>query len=1129
MLRPVSHPFFRYLTIGLVAVAILFAALAARLAMGPMSVSIVNPFVERALDASMKDYRVRISDAIVRWAGEENRVNLRFDTVRLLDRNGAVITTVPEMEVALSLSALARGLVAPAEVSIFGPTATLVRQRDGRIQLGFAETEEHDERSTAFFDGLVKALRRAPTQGDRLSYLNRFSIRNAALTFYDAKTGSVWRAPHARMTLARTTDGAVATLDARVGEKGKPMTLNASASFARTSDQATITLRFDGLTPARLATRDGTLRALAGMETPMRGEALLALSPEGHVSEGRFSVFVEPGRFIVPGLPSVVLALRAAEARGVYRPGSDTIVLEQLSYDAGTNRGSVTGEAKLTRGGAGHVRAVSFNLEVRDVALDMPEVFSEPGRIDHVGVKADLDLDARVLMLNDVAVRTGDARFDFRGRIDDTPEGTAADINGTIENLALADFARLWPIGPAHGARDWIVANVPKGVINNGVLKITAAPGELKGPKLADSVVNLTFDYRDLELRYIRGLTPITNASGHANLTGNTFTLTMDDGRIADLVVSDGTFFIGDLALRRGPSDIALRVRGPAPSLLAVLDMPPLGYPTRFGIAPDRVKGTVDGMLKAVVPLKRDLKFADVTLAADVGVQQFVVPAIYRDFGIDGGTARFRVDNDGLNATGDVIAGGYPAQIAWREDFKPETEISTRVTLETRLDAPGRARAAIPLDSYLQGMTPVSVALEGRGTKVRRVTLDGDLTPARALLPELGWSKEPGEAGRVRFALDLADGNALDFQKLDISGPGLAIKGNVTLGPGGTLLAATLDPVRAGPDNQARLSAKRDSAGALKARLEGEALDLSGLVERWRQDMESPTPAAEGADKPVTRTPFALEARLNRLTLAHDVVLTGLDARFAQNTHDLTEVALRAGYATGGTLRASLAPGGIGERFLTVNSDDAGRLMAGLSITDRVKGGTLKLLARLPEAPQTGKAEPANGRLTVEGFRVMRMPILAKLLTVGSLGGMSDLLNGEGIAFERLEAPFTLSASKVTLGAARAYGPAVGITMEGAVPRGAGAGSLDLKGTLVPAYTLNTFLGYVPMLGPLLVSRKGEGVIGYTYAISGAPEDPRVFVNPLSALAPGFLRRIFQIGDANTAQREGEPKAGTPE
>ena len=152
-----------------------------------------------------------------------------------------------------------------------------------------------------------------------------------------------------------------------------------------------------------------------------------------------------------------------------------------------------------------------------------------------------------------------------------------------------------------------------------------------------------------------------------------------------------------------------------------------------------------------------------------------------------------------------------------------------------------------------------------------------------------------------------------------------------------------------------------------------------------------------------------------------------------------------------------------------------------------------------------------SGTLKIDDFRVVNAPVLARLLTVGSLQGISDLLSGEGIQFTHLDVPFWYEKGKLGIEDGRAAGPAIGLTMQGVVDRKQKL--TELNGTIVPAYTINSVLGKVPVLGQLLVSRPGEGLFGFTYNIAGGTSDPQVTVNPLSALAPGFLRRIFQLGE----------------
>ena len=97
----------------------------------------------------------------------------------------------------------------------------------------------------------------------------------------------------------------------------------------------------------------------------------------------------------------------------------------------------------------------------------------------------------------------------------------------------------------------------------------------------------------------------------------------------------------------------------------------------------------------------------------------------------------------------------------------------------------------------------------------------------------------------------------------------------------------------------------------------------------------------------------------------------------------------------------------------------------------------------------------------------------------------------------------------ITIQNARAVGPAVGATAEGYIDRPKSL--LSLKGSISPALLgINTVLGNIPLLGDILTSKKGEGILGVTYTASGSAEEPKISVNPLAMLTPGILRRIFE-------------------
>ena len=152
---------------------------------------------------------------------------------------------------------------------------------------------------------------------------------------------------------------------------------------------------------------------------------------------------------------------------------------------------------------------------------------------------------------------------------------------------------------------------------------------------------------------------------------------------------------------------------------------------------------------------------------------------------------------------------------------------------------------------------------------------------------------------------------------------------------------------------------------------------------------------------------------------------------------------------------------------------------------------------------------PLVGNLIINEFHIINAPILAKLLTIATLTGALELLGGQGLPFDQLHAPFIYRDGKITLNKARASSFSLGLTLDGDINRN--DGTADLKGTIIPAYVLNSFVGHVPVIGDILTGGDGQGVFAATYHAQGPLDDVTISVNPLTALAPGILRDLFNL------------------
>ena len=154
------------------------------------------------------------------------------------------------------------------------------------------------------------------------------------------------------------------------------------------------------------------------------------------------------------------------------------------------------------------------------------------------------------------------------------------------------------------------------------------------------------------------------------------------------------------------------------------------------------------------------------------------------------------------------------------------------------------------------------------------------------------------------------------------------------------------------------------------------------------------------------------------------------------------------------------------------------------------------------------KNKITSARLKIYDFKLKELPGLTKLLTLASLQGIADTLSGEGIRFNDFEMKYKSNKKLMTIDEIYALGPAISILMDGYIEKDK---LVSLRGTLVPATTINKVIGSIPLLGNILVGKKaGEGVFGVSFKIKGPPKDLKTSVNPIKTLTPRFITRTLE-------------------
>jgi hypothetical protein len=715
------------------------------------------------------------------------------------------------------------------------------------------------------------------------------------------------------------------------------------------------------------------------------------------------------------------------------------------------------------------------------------------------------------------------------------------DLKGTLDDLTLPELLDVWPLPVADGAREWVVENMQGGRVFDGQYAVNIPDGMLArlddGTPLPEEAVNFTFRMDGTDVNYIDGMPPVGDVSGHAKLTGDTFEAWIDSGTIQldearDVALREGHFIKHELDNKKKPGVIDFTVAGKTSDLLGLLDHDPLNLIGKFGLDPMKVAGTgrINGHI--VLPLVKEVTFDDVDFSGKAQAANIAIPNIQPDISVTGGALSIDVTRSGMSATGKVsLNGAGPFDLQWKERFTRGKGPSSQYRLIGVLDDAGRKALDLSLGNVISGPMNIDASLSGNGKSVKDVSVAADVTKSTVRAPVLGWTKKPGRAATVSADITLLDDGGYRIAGLDMKGDRIDLRGSLTLGAEGELRAADLPVVKLGPKNDFMLRTSKGTASDLRIDITGRSIDSTGLLgagagEEDSKDAKPELPIREAAKDAARR--IRVVARLAELRGEGDLLLKApaADLTFVDGRLYLAD--LSATDPDGKKISGSVKIDAEGKRRLRLDALGAGALIGVLGITESVSGGELMAEGVFLD----DKISPSLvGRVTMDKFRIVNAPVLANLLTVGSLTGIRDTLAGEGIFFKRMEMPFVLDGSQVKVDDARASGPAIGITASGTVEMADNV--LSLEGTLVPAYTINSILGEVPLLGPLIVGRKGEGIFGFTYRIRGSADNPDVLVNPLSVVAPGFLRRLFEFGSQVPDKKEkaetGQSEAPAPD
>jgi hypothetical protein len=1091
------------------AAAILFFIVGAaiRLLVGPLSLGPLGNTLPNAIAEALPGVRVQYDTAAIQWSRDQSRVNLVILGARVFDDEGRIIAQAPEADIDLAAGPLLQGKAVVTRITLVGVQLTLVRTVNGGLRLGIEKDKSQHDILSRISDAIT-------LRSDKSSALQAFAIRHARLAFYDEPTGLFFVAPKANFRVMTAGSNLAASFDAALEISGHPAHVTGEFTIPPKKGPVKGAIAFTGLDLRALGTESASFAKVRHIGLAVDASASFVVQGV-HLISVDFGATAK-GAIDVPGLEHGPLQVRSIQVVGRYEGATGRLLVDDATLKAAGTSAHLTGQAELIRDAAGLLSRVRYEAIADKISISMPGVLPAPVSLRTISARGDYWPELGKIAVDQLSAGGGPLSFQARGSILlIRGKAPAIDATGQLGAIGIRDLMHYWPLRVGTGARAWIDKNIFAGSMGAVQFEAHFPAGMLDADELPDEALKVTIPLFGIEANYLQGLTHLSQLRGLATLTGDTFSAKIESGRIGAIALNQGRVVITSLHIPESPGAFAAHVSGSMPDILALVNMKPLNYATRFGINVAETRGSAGIDLSFRMPMRKDLRVDDVGIAINAKTTGFAIP-IGEHARLSDGVVNFTISNAKLHANGTATLADSKLAIDWNEDFRTSDPVTTRIQVKGSLDAGSRSALNFRASDFLKGPTPMTARLLGHRGALSSADMTLDLTPSVLGLDLIGLRKPAGTAASAQVTATFGPDSTIRTETLSISGPGIAANGSATFDKAGHLTQLTFPAVRFGPANDFSFALARSQSGQ-EISIRGKSLDGSRFAGQGRKSQDA-VGGSGGAE--ALEGPFHIAAKLDRVILREGV-------NIASFSLDVTGVGDRpATLSMSGSLsRTASISGEItssdGGRRMTFTTNDAGLLARGLLGFTSLKGGRVDLTATLPGKATDIEAKDGSnvdyqGKLTARDFKVLNQPFLTRLFSAGSLDGLINLMQDKGIAVDKFEIPFSSKGGVIDVKEARATGPAIGLTADGYVDRPKNV--IAMKGTLVPLFGLNSVLGSIPIVGDVLVSKKGEGIFGMTYSISGNADQPSVGVNPLSVLTPGIFRRIFEGKMPNSAQ-----------
>ena len=1091
--------------------------LVAGLALGRINLDLLRPTVIAALQQRLgPNYRIDIGDLSVER--QPHTLALAVSDLTVTHPDGRRVLEAPKADIAFDALALLMGKVQPSRVDIEDLTVALRILPDGGLDVtaGLPEQEAPVVAAvepanpptfppvTAGPTPRAKIIRQAgaainsifdlSARGDSpIAGLDHFGVRRGRLVIDDRAAGQSRGFDQFELSLDKghvrgrdVTNVAVSAL----GPNGK-WSIKGSALGAR-GEPHRLSLEASGFTIDEAALIAGKTKLPVDSDMRLSVKADAAFESDGHLAQAEAQISLGDGfwRFDDPDFAPVFVDEVFLSAR--WDPVTHGLALDHGQIFAGDTRFFLRGAISPPPREDMPWMIVVENAEPCQIGPDR----RGDKTVTLTRLRAELALDPpnKALTIGRVEVAGPEAALALQGSVD-WSNGPHLRLGLSAGRTSAAAVLALWPNMAGSPARNWLGEHLLSGTLEHLRLALDLDEADLKMMRAQlppmDDRIAVDYAMRDASLSFLDGVPPLVGVAGIGRSTGRATKIAIsaaaiDAGPGRRLEMSDGQFSMPDMLSKPPPMIVGAHIKGAVDALGDILSRPGFAKVAAMPLDPKTIKGQFEGVFAYRTKITELADQSQGRIEANAKVENFSAEHIFGKEKLEQATLTVSVGNASLQVTGTGKIFGAPASVEMNRNGEEQAQGVVTATL----DDAARARAGFNLGSSVTG--PIQVRAEGPiGVAHAEGQIELDFSRAALNYPLPGLFKPAGRPGKASFTLREDERGNVTLDQINYDGSGQTARGMAQIGPDSSLIAAKFAPLRFSPGDNLQVEASK-SGETLKITAHGEALDVRPFLKGLSGDSGRP----DNAD-------IDLDLHANLLTGANRQIISNA-ALHAARKGGLYRALAFSGKLGADRLEGALSNPDAGAPVLRVATSDAGALLAFLDLYGHMEGGALDCVLRL-------NASGFQGRVDVENFVLRGEPAMRSFANTAQTEQLAGQIriDPDVVSFARLHALLEKNGGRLAVRDAVISSPNIGATMDGWIDFDRDL--LDLTGTFVPAYGVNNLFGQLPVFGQILAGGSREGLFGLNYRVTGKSGAPVLSINPLSAIAPGFLRKIFGV------------------